>query len=233
MEKKLSNLIEKLSTGKLTFKTVIKEVSSWDDPHKEVEAYFALIDSTCKDRDIETLSKMNKEAYNKVLILEDMDTLTRLPKRKTFEKIFKREYSRFERSGDPFSIVIIDLDYFKKVNDTYGHLAGDAVLEKFAKNIRTWIRKIDFACRYGGEEFALIYSSISGENAVGAIDNLIKRVSKSKINIGKGKKIKITFSAGVYEIKEKDSLNDAFERADKALYKAKENGRKQSALYKD
>jgi diguanylate cyclase len=152
------------------------------------------------------------------------DPLTGLPNRAAYDEHIVQEYERWSRYRTAFSVVVCDLDFFKKVNDTYGHLAGDKVLRLVAKVITKNVRVTDFACRFGGEEFVVLLPSTSAEEAAAAMDKLRDRLANSPFNFH-GKPVNITMSFGVTEITEGDSVDDLFSRADQALYQAKENGR--------
>lgn len=152
------------------------------------------------------------------------DPLTGLPNRAAYDEHIVQEYERWSRYKSSFSVAVCDLDYFKKVNDTYGHLAGDKVLRLVAKVITKNIRVTDFVCRFGGEEFVVLLPSSSADEAANAMENLRETLAKSPFNFH-GKPVNITMSFGVTEVKEGDSVDDLFARADQALYQAKENGR--------
>lgn len=152
------------------------------------------------------------------------DPLTGLPNRAAYDEHIEQEYERWSRYRTPFAVVVADLDLFKKVNDSFGHLAGDKVLRLVAKVITKNIRVTDFVARYGGEEFVIILPSTATAEAEQAMDKLRQSLEVSPFNFH-GKPVGITMSFGITEIKEGDSLDDVFTRADKALYQAKEDGR--------
>ncbi|MGB0205632.1 MAG: GGDEF domain-containing protein [Neptuniibacter sp.] len=152
------------------------------------------------------------------------DPLTGLPNRAAYDEQIAQEYERWSRYKTDFSVAVCDLDFFKKVNDTYGHLAGDKVLRLVGKVISKNIRATDFACRFGGEEFVVMLPSSSVSDAVEAMDKVRQKLETSPFNFH-GEPVNITMSFGVTEIKEGDSVDDLFARADQALYQAKENGR--------
>ena len=152
------------------------------------------------------------------------DPLTGLPNRAAYDEHIEQEYERWSRYRTAFAVVVADLDLFKKVNDSFGHLAGDKVLRLVAKVITKNIRVTDFVARYGGEEFVIILPSTGTAEAELAMDKLRQSLEKSPFNFH-GKPVGITMSFGVTEIKEGDSLDDVFTRADEALYQAKEDGR--------
>ncbi|MFT6351093.1 GGDEF domain-containing protein [Neptuniibacter pectenicola] len=152
------------------------------------------------------------------------DPLTGLPNRAAYDEYIVQEYERWSRYRTAFTVVVADLDLFKQVNDSFGHLAGDKVLRLVAKVISKNIRVTDFAARYGGEEFVIILPSTSAAEAAQAMDKLRLSLAKSPFNFH-SKPVTITMSFGVSEIQEGDSLDEVFNRADEALYQAKEDGR--------
>jgi len=152
------------------------------------------------------------------------DPLTGLPNRAAYDEQIAQEYERWSRYATNFSVVVCDLDFFKKVNDSYGHLAGDKVLRLVAKVISKNIRTTDFACRFGGEEFVVLLPSSSVKESIEAMEKVRKKLETSPFNFH-GEPVNITMSFGVTEIKDGDSVDELFARADQALYQAKENGR--------
>ena len=129
---------------------------------------------------------------------------------------------------------MLDIDYFKKFNDTYGHQVGDQVLKLVASTLKTGVKGGDIVARYGGEEFAIILPKTTKENAFTVAEHVRDSVSsKDIINRGTGKVLgQIRLSVGVSEYKPGESIEDLIERADKALYEAKNNGRNQTIISK-
>ena len=136
------------------------------------------------------------------------------------------EEDRARRFGQPLCLVIIDVDHFKLVNDTHGHVAGDAVLKEAALRISGAIRSVDRAARIGGEEFSLILVQTDGAAAMDVASRAIAAVSRSPISAGNGLQLAVTASAGMAELPS-DAANAAelFAAADRALYAAKARGR--------
>jgi diguanylate cyclase (GGDEF)-like protein len=161
------------------------------------------------------------------------DTLTKLFNRRTFDRFIKRYWKRWEESQVSFCLALVDLDYFKKVNDTYGHTAGDVVLRVIANIFNSNKRTgIDFAFRYGGEEFAIISASISEYEMDLYINRLNKIVRETVIKIPDNQKITVTISAGVCSSVRANSIHNLVDNADKSLYQAKESGRDRVIVFK-
>lgn len=163
-----------------------------------------------------------KEALNTIKRLSNIDPLTGILNRRTFNKILKREISIAKRHTLPLSLVMMDLDYFKKINDTYGHDVGDYVLKTVTKGIKNTIRLEDIFARLGGEEFALILPNTTAEEALILSERLRQKIEKMKF---KKVKERITASFGITEFNLKDNINLFLKRADEALYEAKRKGR--------
>lgn len=190
------------------------------------------LDSLSK-RDIIYLEQLTKQAsatinransYSKVLQYATLDALTNLNNRRQFEIRLGQEIATTKRQNNPLCAMMIDIDYFKKVNDTYGHASGDTVLKTVANIIKEHLRESDIPSRYGGEEFAILlpFTNIDEAQVVG--ERLRKAVEKQIIILGE-QEIKVTISMGISEFKQDESGEQLFERADKALYDAKESGR--------
>lgn len=153
------------------------------------------------------------------------DELTTVYNRRYLSDVLNRNLKDFKRTNEPFSIVLADLDHFKKINDTYGHLVGDRVLLKFADFLRESTRSSDTVFRYGGEEFAVILPRTRNQEAMAIMTRILQDFSKIPFEVN-GDKFSVTFSAGIFEINTNDlESNDVLKSADQALYKAKESGR--------
>ena len=153
------------------------------------------------------------------------DFLTEIANRRTFDARLREEVARFQRHAQLFSVVILDIDHFKRVNDTHGHLAGDHVLRAVSALLEQRKRASDFLARYGGEEFVLILPETQLDQAMRVARELNSAVAQARISF-EGKRIKLTISAGATEIgKADEAAAHLLKRADQALYRAKENGR--------
>jgi len=150
--------------------------------------------------------------------LATTDPLTRIPNRRGIQNTLGYEISRSQRSGDPFSILLIDIDNFKQVNDSYGHAVGDAVLIQTAEIFHTTIRNQDFLGRWGGEEFLIVLPDTSIEQAKILASRLQKNLA---IAMEAEPKLKITISIGIASSNGEDTISSLLKRCDDALYVAK------------
>jgi diguanylate cyclase (GGDEF)-like protein len=174
-------------------------------------------------------------ALNEALRIEAItDKLTGLYNARFFWERIGDCFHDHQRTGEPFAFAIMDIDFFKRVNDTYGHLNGDRVLEQFALTLRENTRKTDVAARIGGEEFALILRHISPQDTRNNLRRLHVRLREQDIRLGTETTIRITVSIGYYVIPDRlpavadespSSPHDIVRRADDALYWVKNNGR--------
>jgi len=160
--------------------------------------------------------------------LEEMattDHLTQALNRRAFDSLYKQTIKMTKRSKDQtFSIAIFDIDNFKNINDTYGHLIGDKVIYSIAQTIRKNIRESDIFCRWGGEEFLLVLTGCDIEAAMQIIENIRIQVCETPCNINETS-LSITISAGIAKYSNDDNGEDIIRRADEALYRAKTTGK--------
>jgi diguanylate cyclase len=170
-----------------------------------------------------------KEAYRRIEELAELDELTGAFNRRCIMRMLDEEIARARRGKTPCSIALIDLDWFKRINDAYGHPTGDEVLRTFAITMFANIRSIDRFGRYGGEEFLLVLPDLSGDGAVRALDRLraiVADLDWSAFSPG----MKVTISAGVATLKPNESPDAFLARADRALYAAKAGGRNRASV---
>jgi two-component system cell cycle response regulator len=154
------------------------------------------------------------------------DALTGLYNRRYMETHVGTLVDQAIARGKPLSVLILDIDYFKSINDTYGHDAGDDVLQDFAIRIRKSIRGIDLACRYGGEEFVVVMPETDMAVATMVAERLRRRIASEPFPIQKGAKmIEVTISIGIAALGPNDKAAAVIKRADLALYRAKRDGR--------
>jgi diguanylate cyclase (GGDEF)-like protein len=220
---------------------------------KENETFYDLIERTSSEnRTVSVLDKTfhinaTKTSYNKnrdgsdyclvtltditnrIRIQEEMeqkaytDSLTGVPNRNKFNDVVEKQFSIDARYKENLTISILDIDHFKKFNDTFGHLIGDEVLIMLAKYVTDSIRTADTFARWGGEEFVLLFPKTDKERAKNVCDKLRIGISNLEHKVAGN----ITASFGVAQYQDGDTLETMFKRCDDALYKAKENGRNQ------
>ncbi|MCB1173460.1 MAG: sensor domain-containing diguanylate cyclase [Leptospiraceae bacterium] len=175
----------------------------------------------------------NSLLYERVKKISVVDELTGAYNRRFGMKRLREELSRADRMQDHMAVVMVDLDHFKSVNDTYGHPAGDAVLREVAQIFNHHIRQGDLMCRYGGEEFLLIFIGASQENAVDLAERLRKMIELHEVKWHDNVVIKITASFGISVYPQSQGIDDMelIRQADEALYNAKNGGRNQIKVY--
>ena len=152
------------------------------------------------------------------------DSLTGLYNHSAIKEHLMREVSRAQRSRLPLSLAVIDLDFFKRVNDTYGHMVGDQVLRALARLLQQWMRRSDIVGRYGGEEFVVLLPGTSAEDSISVLDNVREAFAKVRYSAGE-KDFNVTFSVGVADLAGGGDADTLFKAADDALYRAKGAGR--------
>lgn len=152
------------------------------------------------------------------------DQLTGALNRRGMEDAMEREIARAKRSRKPLCVAVLDVDNFKRLNDTYGHSAGDAALVHLAKVIKHTVRPTDVIARFGGEEFVIILTE-TGQNEAVKVTERLQRELTRRFFLHNNERLLITFSAGVAEYRQGDSDESLFQRADKAMYQAKVQGK--------
>ncbi len=178
------------------------------------------------------LAAQLEQANERLSRIAATDGLTGLNNHRTFQDALKRDLHRASRSGQPLSLVMLDVDHFKKFNDNFGHQAGDAVLRALGKLLRAAVRTGDVAARYGGEEFAVLLPDTDISGASMLAERLRRSVEKMRIKAG-DRVLRITVSLGVATIGGRDCAEQAstlIRQADTALYQAKEAGRNRVVL---
>jgi diguanylate cyclase len=154
-----------------------------------------------------------------------VDFLTELPNRRQLEERMREEMGRAKRYGQGFSVIVLDIDHFKRINDEHGHVAGDRVLRAIARRLFDEKRASDFLARYGGEEFVMLLPETPLENAVRLAEKICENIRGTQFRF-QNQPVQITLSAGVGEVTPgADTAESLFERVDAALYRAKREGR--------
>lgn len=171
-----------------------------------------------------------KQSRMRLELLSTIDSLTQLPNRKSLMGDFSAMLMRYQRHPRAFSLLMIDIDHFKVVNDEYGHLAGDEVLRHVASILREQMRQVDVVARYGGEEFIALLDETDNAAAQRVAERIRSKIAASHISY-QGTLIQVTVSIGVAEISGLDETREQLiDRADKAMYQAKQQGRNRVIL---
>ncbi len=167
-----------------------------------------------------------RDNFNENLEMVVSDPLTGLGNRRFFDRAIHPLFDALETQDEPFSIMVFDIDYFKRVNDILGHDMGDQILKEVATRLVTNMRAVDIVSRYGGEEFMIAMPATDQDAALQAADRIRALIAGTPIYVD-GQALHITTSAGVAQVIKGEVLRDVFKRADDALYKAKQAGRNQ------
>ncbi|MDQ7031796.1 MAG: GGDEF domain-containing protein [Desulfonauticus sp.] len=172
------------------------------------------------------LAMRNALRFEEVKVRADHDGLTGLFNRRHFDDVLRKEIKRHQRSGKKMALLLLDIDFFKKINDKYGHLAGDMVLKCIARLVQDAVRETDVVARYGGEEFVVLLPETDEERAWVLAQRIRKKIEDSYFHL-KGKQIKVTVSIGITSLTPGPltSADKIILEADKALYLAKNSGR--------
>jgi diguanylate cyclase len=160
------------------------------------------------------------------------DALTQVANRRGLATAFEQETARALREGierAPLAVGLIDIDNFKKLNDSLGHAAGDVALQSLAARVKEWLRPVDHIARFGGEEFVLLLPGTAVEEAQQVLTRLQRRLSAS-LFMHDGKEVFVTFSAGVTAWRPGETVDAAMARADEGLYEAKRTGKNRTCI---
>jgi diguanylate cyclase (GGDEF)-like protein/PAS domain S-box-containing protein len=173
------------------------------------------------------------KAYEEDLqVLANTDTLTRLFNRRQLYPILQKELDRADRRLIPFSVLLIDIDHFKKFNDTHGHAGGDLLLAGFADKMRSAVRQMDSAFRFGGEEFIVLLPETTSQEAMVPAERFRRLIADSRFPIPPdGQYVSVTVSIGIAEYRDGDTIDDVIRHADLAMYAAKNGGRNRVVDY--
>lgn len=176
-------------------------------------------------RDQTRLEDEQKRTIQQLERLALVDPLTSLWNRRAFDDALERQQALLRRQEGCAAVALIDLDHFKSINDTYGHAAGDCVLQFFATQLNTWVRREDVCARVGGEEFGVLLPGATAEGAYLVMERALERIATTKFELEGGASLAISFSAGVATFDGATPGDEALARADRAMYAAKANGR--------
>lgn len=221
--KKILNPIDGLTKNIILFKENKKD--SFDFKYYNDEIGF-LINNFFEMK--QTIDKnIEKLQYN-----ASYDFLTKIFNRKTYFEISEEIFELSKRQNEPFSILLIDIDHFKRINDTYGHLIGDEVLKFVSSNISKLLRKSDILGRYGGEEFIVTLPNTKLDNAKTIAEKINKYIYDNHY-VNETYNFQLSVSVGIAQIKKETNLTDLIHKADEALYKAKNYGRNRVVVYEE
>ena len=195
----------------------------------EMERFNTLLDTRVKER-----TRALEEANSMLESLSTTDALTGIFNRRNFDEKLRYEYSRALRYHTTLSCIMFDIDFFKKVNDTHGHLFGDEVLRMIGKTLKEELRSHDIFARYGGEEFVILLPETTAECANKVAEKLRVLISE-KVVTKDEVSTTVSVSLGIAELNQErmKNGNDLVENADKAMYHAKNTGRNRMVLYSD
>jgi diguanylate cyclase (GGDEF)-like protein len=227
-DKKISDWIETAATDNQTSRIVVMRPDTSEDAE---ESTFVLTVKHVPGKNEWLMSfadvthlENEKQLYR---ILSLQDPLTKIYNRKKFFDELDKEVERVNRYGQKLSLIMMDADYFKNINDIYGHTVGDKVLIELTDIIRKGIRKTDVLARYGGEEFAVLMPGTDAEGAFEIADRLRQSIASHEFPICKT----VTCSFGVAGFSENDTIDSFVQKADVALYEAKGKGRNNARLF--
>lgn len=201
-----------------------------DERQQRAEQQIALMTEKLQALETETeaLRTKLKVEHDRALC----DALTGLPNRLAYKDRVEMEANRWKRYRAPLTLAIWDIDYFKHINDNYGHKAGDKTLALVGQLLLNNCRATDFVARYGGEEFVMLMPNTQASQAMEMAENIRDMIEHCGFNHN-GENINLTLSCGICEFSDNDQYDDVFVRADQALYQAKQSGRNRCEVYKN
>ena len=195
-----------------------------EEREKEAQRQVGMLSGRVREMEAEISQLHTRVRTERANALEDV--LTGIPNRLAYERRSGEEFARWRRYKHALTLLVLDIDHFKQVNDRYGHQAGDKVLRIIAQLLKKEVRDVDFMARYGGEEFVVLLPETPLEGARIAAEKLCACVRECEFHHG-GQRVPITISCGIAVFKEGDTVSQVFERADAALYRCKLKGRDQ------
>ncbi|MCJ8314283.1 MAG: GGDEF domain-containing protein [Saccharospirillaceae bacterium] len=203
---------------------VVKYSTGFKENQNKQEDHYQLLVSQMTR--LESDNQKMREQLKVHIQKSQTDPLTQLPNRGKFDDVYEKEYKRYERYQTDCCIAVIDIDLFKRVNDSYGHLVGDKVLVLIANQIKQNIRESDFVARYGGEEFVVILPHTDLDSAGVAMNSVCEKIANTPFNF-RSTPVSITVSIGLCAFSQSKNKATAFNQSDQAMYQAKEKGRNQ------
>lgn len=209
------------------------------------EDLLGIIVLSCRDDDVSRellftlagqagVAIQNARMFSKINMMATIDGLTGLYNRRYFFEMVEKEFAKFKRHGRALSVCMLDIDHFKRINDTYGHAAGDEVLRQLAGKLTEMLREYDIVGRYGGEEFAVVLPETTPADAGRIMERIRAAIEASVVKTEDGAEIRYTLSIGVSAFaKDSKGVYGVFEEADKGLYEAKGSGRNRVVVRDD
>ena len=197
---------------------LMKTIPMYDENEKIIGAIEIFIDDENKVQILSKLEKYRKEAIE--------DPLTGIANRRNIEALMKSKIYEFQTLQIPFAVAFLDIDNFKRINDTFGHDVGDEVLKMISRTLDRNVHKNDIIGRWGGEEFVAILSNIGIEEISQVAERMRILVEESSVRPNEGKdEIRVTISIGVTEVRNSDTVDSILKRADELMYESKQKGR--------
>lgn len=228
---RLNEKINRGESGTLEFEIVgLKGTHRWLDTHAVPmrDANGRITGLLGVTRDITARKLVDRELKQ----LAQTDFLTNLANRRHFMELAEQELSRTLRYGGPLSVLMLDVDHFKNINDTYGHKIGDLVLQKFGGLVRHTLRDVDAVGRVGGEEFAVVLPQTDGQHALEVAERLCRLTAHTEVALDQGRPLHFTVSIGITTLAGASSnIDTLLSQADQALYEAKHSGRNKVCAY--
>ena len=225
----LSRYASRTETGKYVESTAVSRSG------KKIPFHISVSESAAGGRSFYTVIMRDVsqlKAYEEDLqALANTDSLTRLFNRRQLYPIMEKEVDRAARKKIPFSVLLIDIDHFKKLNDTHGHAGGDLLLASFADTLRLALRRMDSAFRFGGEEFVILLPETANREAMIPAERFRQRIANSRFPMPDGTQVSITVSVGIAGYRDGDTIDDVIRHADLAMYAAKNGGRNRVVDY--
>ncbi|WP_322614489.1 sensor domain-containing diguanylate cyclase [Pseudomonas sp. BIC9C] len=175
------------------------------------------------------LNRVIKRFQDKIQAQATLDSLTELPNRRGFDLLAAQAMHEARREPKPLTALLLDLDHFKALNDTYGHLAGDQVLIGFARDLESCLRHSDIVCRWGGEEFIVLLKDTDGKTGLMIAEKIRQHVEQQR-HAYHDKALQLTVSIGLTILQPDDTLHSLLSRADHAMYRAKQSGRNRTCV---
>ncbi|MGH8346498.1 MAG: sensor domain-containing diguanylate cyclase [Pseudomonas sp.] len=175
------------------------------------------------------LNRVIKRFQDRIQAQATLDSLTELPNRRGFDLLAAQAMLEARREPKPLTALLLDLDHFKALNDTYGHLAGDQVLVGFARDLESCLRHSDIVCRWGGEEFIVLLKDTDGKTGLMIAEKIRQHVEQQRYAYN-DKALQLTVSIGLTTLQPDDTLHSLLSRADHAMYRAKQSGRNRTCV---